>query len=124
MPVSDEFRDWVIDQLTAVRPVRTRRMFGGIGVYAGDLFFALLDDDVVYFKVDDATRTGFEAAGSQPFRPSPDAGEMRGYWSVPADVLEDTDTLAAWVGKSVAVAARAKKPRAKKSGRGRKEDAP
>ena len=117
MPVTDEFRIWVIDQLTAVRLVRTRRMFGGIGVYAGDLFFALLDDDVVYFKVDDATRADFETAGSHPFRPF-EGAEMSGYWSVPADVLADTDTLAVWVAKSVAVAARAKRPGAKKpSGR-------
>jgi DNA transformation protein and related proteins len=114
MPVSEEFRVWVLDQLAAVRPVRTRRMFGGIGVYADDLFFALMDDDVVYFKVDDATRIDFEAAGSHPFRPFDGAGEMNGYWSVPADVLEDTDALAAWAAKSVAVAARAKKPNAKK----------
>jgi DNA transformation protein len=114
MPVSEEFRVWVLDQLAAVRPVRTRRMFGGIGVYADDLFFALMDDDVVYFKVDEATRIDFEAAGSHPFRPFEGAAEMNGYWSVPADVLEDTDALAAWVAKSVAVAARAKKPNAKK----------
>jgi DNA transformation protein len=120
MPVTEEFRVWVVDQLTAVRPVRTRRMFGGIGVYADDLFFALMDDDVVYFKVDDATRIDFEAAGSHPFRPFEGASEMNGYWSVPADVLEDTDALAAWVGKSVAVAARAKRPGAKKASGGRK----
>src|SRR5439155_10680481 len=102
------------DQLTAVRQVRTRRMFGGVGVYADDLFFALMDDDVVYFKVDDATRKDFEAAGSHPFRPFEGASEMNGYRSVPACVLEDTDALAVWVGKSVAVAERAKKPDAKK----------
>jgi TfoX/Sxy family transcriptional regulator of competence genes len=25
-------------------------MFGGLGIYSGELFFALVDDDVLYFK--------------------------------------------------------------------------
>ena len=78
-----------------------------------------MDDDVVYFKVDDTTRRDFEAAGSHPFRPFEGASEMSGYWSVPADVLEDTDGLAVWVGKSVAVASRAKRPGAKRPKGGR-----
>jgi DNA transformation protein len=93
MAVSEEYRLWIVDQLSTVAPVRTRRMFGGLGIYAGDLFFAIADDDVLYFKVSDATRPDYEAAGAHPFQPSPDAPEMTGYWSVPADVLVTIDEV-------------------------------
>lgn len=36
-------------------------MFGGVGLYAGELFFALIDDDILYLKADDTTRAAFEA---------------------------------------------------------------
>ena len=53
MSVSDGFRAFALEQLQRTTPdVRARSMFGGVGVYAGDMFFALMDDDVLYFKVD------------------------------------------------------------------------
>ena len=59
-------------------------MFGGVGVYAAELFFALLDDDTLYFKVDDATRPQFEDRGMSPFRPYGEDGEAMHYYEVPA----------------------------------------
>ena len=43
-------------------------MFGGVGIYAGDLFFALIDDDTLYFKVDDSNRSDFEKRDMGLFR--------------------------------------------------------
>ena len=80
-------------------------MFGGVGLYAGDLFFALLAGDVLYLKADDATRGKLEAAGARPFQPYPDRGSgTMQYYSVPAAILEDSDELIVWAKKSVAVA--------------------
>ncbi len=46
MSVSPSFRTFVLEQLgRVVAGVRGRAMFGGVGIYAGDLFFALIDDD-------------------------------------------------------------------------------
>ena len=62
MTVSAGFRSYVLEQLGRVLSnVRSRSMFGGVGIYSGDLFFALIDDDTLYFKVDDSTRPGFVA---------------------------------------------------------------
>jgi TfoX/Sxy family transcriptional regulator of competence genes len=78
--VSDGFRTFVLDQLARTTPgLRARSMFGGVGLYAGDLFFALMDDDVLYFKVDDNTRARFEELGMGPFRPRGDGGEVMYY---------------------------------------------
>jgi DNA transformation protein len=87
-------------------------MFGGVGIYAAELFFALLDDDTLYFKVDDATRPQFESRGMAPFRPYGEEGEVMGYYEVPADVLEDPEALGVWVEEALAVARRAKGRRA------------
>jgi hypothetical protein len=42
MRVTDGFRAFVLDQLAAVESVRARAMFGGVGLYANDLFFGIL----------------------------------------------------------------------------------
>jgi DNA transformation protein len=107
MPVSDSFVEFVVEQLEAVGPITAKRMFGGVGLYAGDLFFALLAGDVLYLKADDSTRGDLEAAGARPFQPYPDrpaGGGTMQYYSVPAAILEDGDELIAWAKKSVAIA--------------------
>jgi DNA transformation protein len=105
----------VLEQLRRiVADVRARSMFGGVGVYAGERFFALMDDDTLYLKVDDATRGRFEARGMGPFRPGGESGEVMHYYEVPGDVLEDVDLLAPWIEEAVAVAARAKRRRSER----------
>jgi DNA transformation protein len=105
--VTDSFMAFVIEQLDPVGPITPRRMFGGVGLYAGDLFFALLSRDVLYLKADDSTRGAMEAAGARRFQPFPDRPRGKGtmqYFSVPAAVLEDRDELIAWAAQAVAVA--------------------
>jgi DNA transformation protein len=120
MSVTDSFKTYVLEQLERVVPdLRSRSMFGGVGIYSGDLFFALIDDDLVYFKTDDTTRRDFEARGMGPFRPTGEDGETMRYHQLPEDVLEDPEALAAWAEKSIGVAARSKQ-RPKGRGKGRK----
>ena len=61
---SAAFRDFVLDQLSEVPALSARAMFGGLGLYSGEVFFGLVAADVLYLKVDAATRPSFEAAGS------------------------------------------------------------
>jgi DNA transformation protein len=108
VPITDSFLQFVLEQLEPVGEITSKRMFGGVGVYSRDLFFALLDNDVLYLKVNDTNRADFEAAGSRPFQPyGPGTGSMQ-YYEVPVRVLEDADELARWSAKAIAVA-RAKK---------------
>ena len=90
-----------------------KSMFGGVGIYAQGLFFALIAEDRLYFKVDDVTRPGFERRGMEPFRPFGEDSAM-GYYEVPADVVEDAIQLAPWIHKAIAVAAEAKRSKAKR----------
>jgi DNA transformation protein len=107
MSVSPSFGTFVVEQLSRVRKdIRTRSMFGGVGIYAGEFFFALIDDDQVYFKVDDSNRPAFEARGMSPFMPGGEGGEVMQYYQVPEDVLEETDQLGDWMERAIEVARR------------------
>jgi DNA transformation protein len=103
--VNPSFQLLVVDQLSrAVPDVRARPMFGGVGLYSGDLFFALIADDTLYFKVDASNRPDFEARGMEPFRPFGDSGGTMQYYQLPEDVLEDPAALGPWAEKALAVA--------------------
>src|SRR5262245_846873 len=104
MRVSDGFRKFALDQLAGVKGLRPRGMFGGMGLYADEVFFGILAADVLYFKVDDSTRGEYEAAGASPFRPYPDRPMTMAYYTVPIHILEDAVTLGRCAGRSVAAA--------------------
>ena len=114
MAVTPAFRQFVLEQLQRVLPaVRARNMFGGVGIYSDDFFFALLDNDTAYFKVNDSNRGDFEVRGMQPFRPFGDEGESMQYYEVPSDLLEDPDALRPWADKSLLVARQARRRKGK-----------
>jgi DNA transformation protein len=110
--ISESYRDFVLEQLGRVTPVTGKSMFGGVGLYADGLFFALIAEDRLYFKVDDTTRSDFERLGMEPFRPFGEDSAM-GYYEVPADVVEDPVQLAPWTRKAIDVAASAKRSKRK-----------
>jgi len=115
--VSSSFRTFIVDQLgRVVAHVRARSMFGGVGIYANQLFFALIADDTLYFKVDDSNRPDFERLGMKAFQPYGEGGEVMQYYQVPIDLLEDLEALRPWAEKAIAVAAR--KAKGKRRGGG------
>ena len=109
MTVSQEFQDYVTDQLSVAGSILPKRMFGGVGLYADGIFFALIANDILYQKVDDTNRQDYKSAGMDAFRPYPDKTRSMQYYEVPVDVLEDQQELLAWARKSIAVAINAKK---------------
>jgi DNA transformation protein and related proteins len=114
MAVTKEYRAYALEKLGQVTPVTDRSMFGGVGLYSGSLFFALLDNDKLYLKVDDSNRADFEARGLGPFMPFGDASHVMNYYPLPDGVLEDPDELSVWVDKAVAVAERKSKKKGRK----------
>ena len=107
MACSAEFLSYVKEQLSMLRGVSARRMFGGYGLYCEDRFFGLISGDVLYFKVDDGNRPDYEARGMGHFRPFAGKRQVRmNYFEVPADVLEDAEQCAEWARRSVAAAHR------------------
>lgn len=103
MAVSDDFLNYVLDQLSAWSKVSVRRMFGGAGLYRDGKMFGLIADDVAYLKVDDSNRQDFVTAGSSPFNPYPNKvkAAVLSYYEVPPEVLENPAELARWAQRSL-----------------------
>ncbi|MBX3509376.1 MAG: TfoX/Sxy family protein [Parvibaculum sp.] len=114
MAVSAEYRDFVIEQLEPLGAVRIRNMFGGAGVYLGDLMFGLIAGETLYFKVDDRNRADFEAEDMGPFVYEPPSGKAvaMSYYELPERLYDDADELVSWARKALdaALAARSAKP--------------
>jgi len=107
------FLQFLLDQLSSIDEVVSRPMFGGVGLYAGSVFFAIVYRDIMYFKVDDNTRAAYLRAGMKPFKPPAQRPMTMQYYQVPANVLEDAEELTKWAERAIAVARR--KPRARKT---------
>lgn len=104
------FVGYVVEALGALGPVRARRMFGGHGIYLGDLMFALIADDTLYFKVDDQNRAPYEAAGLAPFTYTNKGRTIRmSYHEAPSEALDDPEVLCGWAREAIAAAGRARK---------------
>ncbi|MEM7518197.1 MAG: TfoX/Sxy family DNA transformation protein [Planctomycetota bacterium] len=109
MSVSDDVVEEALHRLRLVGEVRPKRMFGGVGLYHDGVFFALLHDDRMFFKVDEESRPRYEAAGMEAFTPGGKA--MKGYYEVPLPVQAEPQQLAEWAIPALALARRAAKKR-------------
>jgi len=120
MAISEQFLEYILEQLQGLGRLTSRRMFSGAGLYSDGLFFGLLYKDRLYFKTDDSTRPEYEARGSEGFRPRPNTSRvsMR-YYTVPADVLEDSQELVKWARQAVAVALASEQAKAAKKAAGK-----
>jgi len=109
MPKRSEFVEYLLEMLQPLGEIRAKSMFGGWGLYADELFFAIVAEETLYFKVDGTNCPEFEERGLKPFR-----FEMRDkvatmrYYQPPAEALDNRELLCAWARKGVEAAARAK----------------
>jgi DNA transformation protein and related proteins len=111
MAVSNSYLEHVLERLGSVGTVTARKMFGGVGLYFETTFFALIDNDTLYFKVNGKNRREYEEEGMEPFRPFGEDSYAMKYYSVPERVLEDNESLREWMLKAVAAANRKKSRR-------------
>jgi len=113
MAVSDGYKAFLADLLSGFGPVQIRNMFGGAGVYADGVMFAILVDDTLYLKADENSSEAFAAEGKGPFtyRPKGRATVAMSYWEIPEHLLDDPDELTAWARRAHAVALAAKTTR-------------
>ncbi len=109
MSVSQDFLNFVLEQMQSLPALRSKRMFGGVGLYSDEVFFAILAEDSLYLKADDGNRQLFVDAGSERFQ-FVMKGKQRSmdYWLVPAEVLEDAEALAQWTRSAIAAGLRSK----------------
>lgn len=107
---ADDYLDYCLELLAPCGHVTFRPMFGGYGLYNNGLFFAIIADETLFFKVDDTTRPTYEEYEMEPFTYEKQGKKFAlGYYEVPVDVLENPEQLQEFVDTACAVALRAKK---------------
>lgn len=97
-----------------------KKMFGGWGIWADGLMFALVAEEVLYFKVDAESSPRFEALDLPRFTYTTKDGRrtVMSYAKAPEEVYDDPDVFAEWARAGIAAARRAaasapaKKPKA------------
>ena len=103
MAASPDFVSFACDLFADLGPVRSRRMFGGAGLFLGDAMFALIADDTLYMKTDDALARAYAAEGSDPFTYQTRKGArgVMAYMRLPEAAMDDPDLALDWARKSL-----------------------
>lgn len=100
-----------LELLSALGPVRARRMFGGWGLYADDVMVGLIAAERLYLKVDSDTRGRFEQAGCEPFVYTGQSKPVTmSYWTVPAEAMDSPAEMLPWARLALRAALAARKP--------------
>jgi len=107
-PRNNEFREHLLDLLADFGPVTARAMFGGYGIFKEGRMFAIVIDDVLYFKTDERTKADFEALGLAPFTYKRKDREISlSYHQSPEEALENATEMRHWAEIAYAAALRA-----------------
>jgi DNA transformation protein len=104
--VTETYLKFIQDQLSGVKGVESKKMFGGYGFFKDGRMFGMIGNDVFRLKVDDTNLADFEKKGMKPYQSDKKKKGMP-YWEVPIDIIEDQKQLHKWVAKAVKVAEKA-----------------
>lgn len=95
----------ISDIFAAFRPVRCRRMFGGIGIYADGVMFALAAGERIYLKTDPAFALDLKERGAEPFVHETQGRRVTfSYWSLPDSALDDAEAAAELAARALRLA--------------------
>jgi DNA transformation protein len=110
MPQSDsQTVQYLLELMRPLGDVKARRMFGGYGIYMGDLMFGLVADDVLYLKTDANNRKLFDAAAMPPFVYQAKGKPMAmNYSRCPDEALESVSEMRVWAEIAISAALRAR----------------
>lgn len=88
----------LVDKLSPIGEITSKKMFGGFGIFHDGKMFGIIDSKGgAFLKSDDSTKHEFESAGAEKHGRMP-------YYSIPSDILANTDLLIQWAKKSIDLA--------------------
>lgn len=100
MAVSPEYTAYIVEQLGSAGSIRTRKMFGGVGIYIDEVFCAIIGSSTRFFlRVGDGNREDYVKLGMEKFSGKKGSTGMP-YFEVPEHVLEDQELLTTWALKA------------------------
>jgi DNA transformation protein and related proteins len=101
--------------------VTVKRMFGGSGIYAEGLCFAIESGGEVFLKTDSLSQPSFSATDSAPFTyMAKRKSRPTSYWRLPTAAHDDGDELRRWASMGLEAARRAAEARAERKMRNRR----
>lgn len=105
MAVSDDQITHALELLGGVGPMTTRKMFGGLGIYAdGKIFAVLMSDGVLKLKGAGDMATTFDREGWERWtyqRDGSDKVTAMPYWTVPDALLDDPESASDWARRAL-----------------------
>lgn len=108
MTAKNEFVEHLLELLAAFGDVHAKRMFGGHGIYRGELMFGLLANNTLYLKTDEQNRPDFEALGLNCFQYQKKDKKIKiAYYEAPPECLENTSEMVRWAESAYGAALRA-----------------
>ena len=108
--------EYLSELFSSFRTVSVRRMFGGAGIYADGLMFALLSSrGTIYLKVDETNEPDFVRESLPPFEHEMNGVKraMMSYRTMPERLYDDPEELALWAARALDAARRKKSPAVK-----------
>jgi DNA transformation protein len=107
--MSKELLAHSLELLAPLGALRSRRMFGGHGIYVDDIFIALIAAEQLWLKADAQSKAQFEAAGCRPFQYDKKGQLMTmAYYTAPEDAMESPALMQPWARLALQAALRAR----------------
>lgn len=104
---SDPFVEHLLELLEGVEGVRAKRMFGGHGLFHGDVMFALVADGQLYLKCDAGNVVEFEEQGLKPFTYERNGKTYpMSYREAPPECVESPAVMRRWARRAMDAATR------------------
>lgn len=105
--VENEFVAYVVELMQSLGPVHAKGMFGGHGIFLGELMFGLVVDSTLYLKADKETENEFKEKGLEVFTYNKKGKEFKmSYYQAPEETLENSEEMSSWANKAYSVALR------------------
>jgi len=110
MVFKSEFVNYILELLEPFEDITAKSMFGGYGIFKDGLMFALIANDVLYFKADDFNRFEFERLNLGPFIYSKNnKSTAMGYYKAPEEACDNSEQMLSWARLGFEAALRAHK---------------
>lgn len=108
MVASDDFAEFLREQLAPLAPIAFRRVFGKTGLFRSGLMFGLVADNMLYLRVDDGNREAFRDAAAFPPLHYVRQGRFLDlpFWRAPEYLFDDPDALVLWARLALGAAGR------------------
>ncbi|MCB9057692.1 MAG: TfoX/Sxy family protein [Calditrichae bacterium] len=97
MTSKQEFLEYILELIQPLGNVSSKAMFGGYGLFKDSLMFALLIDDILYFKSDAFNRFEFERLHLDAFTYIKKGKPITtSYHKAPEEALDNPEEMLRW----------------------------